>query len=153
MSGGSQTRPYLAWLNSAAAQAEQVGTQANAAATAFEAAYAATVPPSVVAASGNLRADQAATNIFGQNTPAIAAADAEYAGMWAQDAEAMNGYATASNTAAQIAPFTSPLTNTTPGAAERHSRTVTQAANSPEVNSVRMYSGPGSGSMLAAVAA
>src|ERR1700754_2150761 len=32
--------PYLTWLNTTAAQAEQTGAQANAAASAFEAAYA-----------------------------------------------------------------------------------------------------------------
>ncbi|WP_272896314.1 PPE family protein, partial [Mycobacterium montefiorense] len=39
---------YLTWLNTTAGQAEQTGMQASAAATAFEAAYAMTVPPPVV---------------------------------------------------------------------------------------------------------
>jgi len=33
-----------------------------------------------------------ATNFFGQNAPAIAAAEAQYAEMWAQDVSAMGGY-------------------------------------------------------------
>lgn len=122
--------PYLAWLNTTAAQAEQSGSQAIAAATAFEAAYTATVPPPVVAANRNLLAELAASNIFGQNTPAIAAADTEYTEMWAQDAEAMNGYATASTAAARMAPFTSPQTNTIPDAAEGQTQTLSLRANS-----------------------
>jgi PPE-repeat protein len=123
--------PYLTWLNATAAQAEQTGMQANAAATAFEAAFAMTVPPPVVAANRILLANLVATNIFGQNTPAIAATEAEYAEMWAQDAGAMSGYATASNSAAQITPFTSPRTNTTPDAVAEQNEAVNQAAKTP----------------------
>ena len=42
-----------------------------------------------------------ATNVLGQNTPAIAATEAQYAEMWAQDAEAMYGYAASSAVATQ----------------------------------------------------
>jgi PPE-repeat protein len=125
----SAAAPYLTWLNTTAAQAEQTGMQANAAATAFEAAYAMTVPPPVVAANRALLANLVATNIFGQNTPAIAATEAQYAEMWAQDAGAMNGYATASDSAAQLAPFISPRTNTTPEGVAGQNAAVTQAAN------------------------
>ena len=40
---------YVTWMSSAAAQAEQTAGQAQAAAAAFEAAFAMTVPPAVVA--------------------------------------------------------------------------------------------------------
>ena len=132
--------PYLTWLNTTAAQAEQAGVQANAAASAFEAAFAMTVPPPVVAANRTLLANLVASNIFGQNTPAIAATDAEYAEMWAQDAAAMNGYSTASNSAAQITPFTSPRTNTTPDAAAGQNEAVNQAANSAAGNTQSLLS-------------
>jgi len=133
--------PYLTWLNTTAVQAEQTGTQANAAATAFEAAYAMTVPPPVITANRTLLANLVATNIFGQNTPAIAATDAQYAEMWAQDAGAMNGYATASNSAARMTPFTSPRTNTTPDAAQSQNQAVTQAANTAAGNTQSVLSG------------
>ncbi|WP_025737070.1 PPE family protein [Mycobacterium genavense] len=120
---------YLTWLNTTAAQAEQTGIQANAAATAFEAAFGMTVPPPVVAANRTLLANLVATNIFGQNTPAIAATEAHYMEMWAQDAGAMNGYAVASRSAAQMTPFTSPQTNTTPDAVAEQNDAVNQAAN------------------------
>lgn len=38
-------RPYVRWLTNTAAQAEEVASQARAAASAFETAFAATVPP------------------------------------------------------------------------------------------------------------
>ncbi|MBW0017037.1 MAG: PPE family protein, partial [Mycobacterium sp.] len=37
--------PYVEWLSATAVQAEQVGTQANAAAAAYESAFSMTVPP------------------------------------------------------------------------------------------------------------
>jgi PPE-repeat protein len=39
-----------------------------------------------------LLAELAATNFFGQNIPAIAATEAKYLEMWAQDVGAMFGY-------------------------------------------------------------
>jgi hypothetical protein len=41
--------PYVAWMTTTAAPAEQTGTQATAAAAAYEAAFAMTVPPPVIA--------------------------------------------------------------------------------------------------------
>ena len=108
---------YVAWLNTAAAQAELTGTQAAAAAAAHEAAFAATVPPTVVAANRARLTMLIATNLLGQNTPAIAATEAEYAEMWAQDAAAMYGYAAASAAATELTPFDPPVTTTNPVAA------------------------------------
>ncbi len=45
-----------------------------------------------------------ATNLFGQNTPAIAATEAAYAEMWAQDAAAMYTYAGSASSAASLTP-------------------------------------------------
>jgi hypothetical protein len=64
--------PYLDWMTTAAAQADQTATQAKAAAAAYEAAFAMTVPPPVIAANRTLLMTLIATNIFGQNTAAIA---------------------------------------------------------------------------------
>ena len=132
--------PYLDWLSTTAAQAEQTATQANAAATAFEAAYAMTVPPPVVAANRSLLSALVATNIFGQNTPKIAATEAEYTEMWAQDAAAMNGYATSSDAATQMTPFRSPQSNTTPDAVEEQTQAVSQAAKTPAGNAQSLLS-------------
>ena len=106
--------PYAGWLNVTAAQAEQTAVQARAAAAAYETAFAATVPPPVIAANRAALASLVATNTIGQNMPAIAATEAQYADMWAQDAAAMYGYAGQSAAAAQVTPFTSPPQTTDP---------------------------------------
>jgi len=100
--------PYAAWLKATAVGAEETALKATAAAGAYEAAYAATVPPPVIAANRALLASLVATNFLGQNAPAIAATEAQYGEMWAQDAAAMYGYAGSSATASQLAPFNAP---------------------------------------------
>jgi PPE-repeat protein len=104
--------PYTAWLSSTAAQAEQTASQAQAAAGAYEAAFAASIPPPVIAANRATLALLVATNLLGQNTPAIAANEATYAEFWAQDAVAMYGYAGASTTATQLTSFSAPPATT-----------------------------------------
>ncbi|MGC2799330.1 MAG: PPE family protein, partial [Mycobacterium sp.] len=109
--------PYLEWMTTAAAQAEQTATQAKAAAAAYESAFAMTVPPPVVAANRSLLTTLIATNLVGQNTMAIAATEADYAEMWAQDAAAMYGYAGSSASASTLTPFTEPPQTTNPAGA------------------------------------
>jgi PPE-repeat protein len=119
--------PYVSWMSATAAQAEQAAGQAKSAASAYETAFAATVPPSVIAANRTLLASLVSTNILGQNTPAIATTEAHYAEMWAQDATAMYGYAGTSATASTLTPFTqAPATTTTTGVAAQ-AGTVAQA--------------------------
>ncbi len=74
---------------------------------ALENAHSATVPPAVVAANRAELAAIVSSNILGQNTPAIAATEAQYVEMWAQDAAAMYRYAGASAAATQLTPFQS----------------------------------------------
>jgi PPE-repeat protein len=109
--------PFAQWLSTTAAQAEQAAAQARAAAAAFEAAFAMTVPPPVIAANRSLLMSLVATNFLGQNTPAIAATEAHYAEMWAQDAAAMYGYAGDSAAASTLPPFNTPPQVSNPGAA------------------------------------
>lgn len=120
----------VAWMTSTAAQAERVASQANAAAAAFETAFAMTVPPPVIAANRSLLALLVATNILGQNTPAITATEAQYMEMWAQDVSAMYGYASASAAATTLAPFTPPASSTDPAGLASQAAAVTQAAGS-----------------------
>ncbi|TVS85329.1 PPE family protein [Mycobacterium helveticum] len=119
--------PYVAWASATAAQAEQTAGRARAAAAAYEAAFAATVPPGVVAANRIQLAVLVATNFFGQNAPAIAATEAQYAEMWAQDAATMYGYAASSSTATALTPFSQPPQTTTPAGAGEQAAAVTQA--------------------------
>ena len=121
--------PYTAWMNATAAQADETAAQAKAAAAAYEAAFVATVPPAVVAANRAQLASLVATNFLGQNTPAIAATEAQYAEMWAQDTAAMYGYAGSSAAATQLTPFTGPAQNTTAGGVAGQSAAVAQATS------------------------
>ena len=120
--------PYAAWMSTTAAQAEQAAGQAMAAASAYEAAFAMTVPPPVIAANRSETMALIATNILGQNTPAIAADEAQYAEMWAQDSAAMEGYAAASAAASKLLPFISPPQTTNPAGLAGQAATVAKAA-------------------------
>ncbi|MFZ0713876.1 PPE family protein, SVP subgroup [Mycobacterium sp.] len=125
---------YAEWLSSTAAQAEQTSAQAAAAAAAYDTAFASTVPPPVIAANRSLLMTLLATNFFGQNTPAIAATEAQYAEMWAQDAVAMYVYAGLSASATALTPFASPNQNTDPAGTASQSAAVSQAAGSSAGN-------------------
>ncbi len=119
--------PYVAWVNTTAGQAEQAATQATAAAGAYESARTASVPPPVIAANRAQLASLVATNILGQNTPAIAATEAHYGAMWAQDAAVMYGYAGSSAAATTVTPFTTPPQNTNPNGMAGQAANVAQA--------------------------
>nr|BBX76827.1 hypothetical protein MFLOJ_06140 [Mycobacterium florentinum] len=117
-------------MTSTAAQAEQTADQLESAVAAYEAAFAATVPPPEIEVNRALLASLVATNVVGQNTPAIAATEAQYSEMWAQDAAAMYGYAGASATATRLSPFNSPPQTTDPAGTAKQAASVDQAAAS-----------------------
>ncbi|WP_066912474.1 PPE family protein [Mycobacterium interjectum] len=123
--------PYLTWMQGTAAQAAETATQATAAATAYEAAFAAHVPPVEIAANRTQLASLVATNVFGQNTPAIAATETQYAEMWAQDAVAMNSYAGSSSAATEVTPFTAAPQITNSGGIATQTAAVAAAAATP----------------------
>ncbi|CLX35887.1 PPE family protein [Mycobacterium tuberculosis] len=100
--------PYAGWLGSVAAAAEAVAGQARVVVGVFEAALAATVDPALVAANRARLVALAVSNLLGQNTPAIAAAEAEYELMWAADVAAMAGYHSGASAAAAALPAFSP---------------------------------------------
>jgi PPE-repeat protein len=119
--------PYITWMSTTGAQAEQTAAQTSAAASAYEAAYAMTVPPLEVAANRTQLAMLVATNVIGQNTPAIAANEAMYGEMWAQDAAAMYGYAGSSAAASSVKAFSQPPETSNPAAQATQGSAVTQA--------------------------
>jgi PPE-repeat protein len=120
---------YVTWISAAGAQAEQAAMQAKLAAGAYETAFAATVPPPVIAANRALLAALIATNLLGQNTPAIAATEARYMEMWAQDAAAMYAYAGSSSAASQLTPFTEPPQTTNTSWTAQPSAAISQAGS------------------------
>ncbi|BBX43766.1 PPE family protein [Mycobacterium simiae] len=123
--------PYLTWLSGMAADTEQTAIQARSAAAAFETAFMMTVPPPVIAANRMQLAILISTNFFGQNTPAIAATEAHYVAMWAQDAAAMYSYAAASAIDTQLPPITSSPQTTNPEGTTNQALATSKAAAEP----------------------
>src|SRR6202022_2844361 len=60
----SAAAPYIAWMQGSSIQAAQTSAQARLAAAAYEGAFDATVPPSVIAANRALLAALIATNFL-----------------------------------------------------------------------------------------
>jgi PPE-repeat protein len=125
---------YVAWLNATAAQAEETAAQAKTAAAAYQTAFTSTVPPQMVAVNRSLLTTLVATNLFGRNTQKIAANEAQYAEMWAQDAAAMYGYAASSASATSLTAFTPPQQNTNPGASAGQAAAASQATGTAAGN-------------------
>jgi PPE-repeat protein len=123
--------PYLTWMQSTAAQAAETASQATAAASAYEAAFTAHVPPEEIAANRSQLASLVSTNIMGQNNAAIAATDALYGEMWAQDALAMDTYAGSSTAATKLTPFTSAPQVTNAGGLPGQAAAATTSTGSP----------------------
>ncbi|OCB13082.1 PPE family protein [Mycobacterium intracellulare] len=121
--------PYVAWLATAGAQAEQAASQARAAAAAYEAAFGATVPPALVTANRTLLAQLVASNLLGQNTAMIGATEGAYEQMWAQDAAAMYGYAASSSGATTLTQFHEPPRTTNADGQPAQAGAVAQATN------------------------
>jgi PPE-repeat protein len=122
-------QPYITWLNTTSAQLQVAATQAIASAAAYEAAFAACIPPPVILANRTALATLVATNILGQNTPAIAANEALYGEFWAQDAAAMYAYASSASVASStLTPLTPPAQTTNPAGPGQQAAAVSSAA-------------------------
>jgi PPE-repeat protein len=127
--------PYVSWLSTTAGQAEQTAGQARAAASAYETALAATVPPAEIAANRTQLLSLLQTNVFGQNNTAIAAAEAEYAEFWAQDVAAITGYAGSSQAATTgLGSFTEAPQTTNDSGQAAQAATTAQAAATTSTN-------------------
>lgn len=128
--------PYTGWMRATAGYAAHAASQASTAVGAYETAFAAAVPPPVIAENRVRLAALVTTNLLGQNTAAIAATEAAYAEMWAQDATTMYRYAGDSAAAATLNPLSEPPATTTAGgtagqaAASAHAA-ATAAASAP----------------------
>lgn len=121
--------PYVTWMQTTAAQAAETANQAIAAASAYETAFAAHVPPAEIAANRSQLASLVASNIIGQNNAAIAATEVEYGEMWAQDALAMDTYAGSSAAATKLTPFTPAPQVTNPGGLASQAAATARAAS------------------------
>lgn len=123
--------PYVAWMHSTAARAEQTSAQAKTAVAAYQSAFAMTVPPPLIEANRTQLMSLIASNFFGQNSPTIAATEADYDRMWAQDAAAMYGYAASSARASRLTPFNAPPRTTDPAGVAAQTAAAAHAAGSP----------------------
>jgi len=133
MAGAAQ--PYVSWMSTTAAQAEQAATQARMAAAAYEQAFTAMVPPPLIAANRAATAEALQVNVFGQYTPLIAQLEAQYGEMWAQDSSAMYAYAGQSAAAAQVTSFSSPAATVNPAGTAAQAAAVTSAAGTSSASS------------------
>lgn len=129
--------PYVSWLSTTAAQAEQTAGQAQAAASAYETALAAAVPPAEIAANRTQLLSLLQTNILGQNNASIAALEAEYAQFWAQDVAALTGYAGSSQAATTgLGSFTEAPQTTNDSGQTTQAATTAQAAATTSTSSL-----------------
>ena len=140
LSMAAAVAPYLIWMQATATQAAETAGQATAAASAYETAFASHVPPAEIAANRVQLAQLAATNIIGQNNAAIAATEAQYGEMWAQDALAMDTYAASSAAASKLTPYTEPPPTTNDAGTAAQSAAVAQAAASQAGSSAQTVS-------------
>lgn len=116
----SAVSPFIAWLSNSAEQAARTSTQAGAAASAYETAFMASVPPPLIAANRALVQELIATNMLGQNSAAISRLESLYAEYWAQDSGAMYTYANSSAAATQLTELSAPAEVADPmGAADQ----------------------------------
>jgi PPE-repeat protein len=83
------------WMTTAGAFAQKSAGTIGAGINAYGSAVAATIPVPTVVANRVRETTLQATNIIGQNSPAIAESNFEYGEFWAQNAGAMMGYLTA----------------------------------------------------------
>jgi len=140
MSMVAAVAPYLRWMRTAAVQCEEAATRATAAVTAYETAFAMTVPPPAILANRVRLATLIATNFLGQNTPAIAATEAKYSEMWAQDATAMYNYAASAASASAFKVFTSPPQTTNPSGLAAQAGAIARAASKVRTTTAQLIS-------------
>jgi PPE-repeat protein len=119
--------PYVEWMRTTAAAAEHAASQVMSAASAFETAHAAIVPPPVIAHNRVNRAKLLSTNVLGQNTAQIAALEAQYEVMWSVDSATMYNYAGRSANTSAVKPFTSAPDMTNPSGTGKQESAVTAA--------------------------
>ncbi len=127
--------PYVLWMHNTGAHAELIANRARSTAAAYEQAYAMTVPPPAIAANRALVQQLVATNVLGQNTASIAAAESQYGEMWAQDSAAMYGYAGHAAVATKIKHFKAPPQTTNSSGAATQAAAVSHAGASKTLTS------------------
>ena len=130
----SAAQPYLEWMTTTAAQAEEAAGQAQSAAAAYETVLASITPPPAIAVNRAELAQAMATNVLGQNNNVIAQLEAQYQEFWAINTAAMMNYANQSAAATKLTSFSQAPTVANPAAAA----TQTAAQSSTSAASVQL---------------
>ena len=97
--------PYVTWLSAMAGQAEETASQARACRGRLRDRVHDDGAPAGDRGQPGVVGDADRDQFPGQNTPAIAATEAQYMEMWAQDAGAMYGYSASSALDLNLAPL------------------------------------------------
>jgi PPE-repeat protein len=118
-------QPYLEWVTSTGAQAEEAAAQAQSAAAAYETVLGSITPPPYIALNRTELAQATATNVLGQNNNVIAQLEAQYQEFWATNTAALYNYANQSAAAAKLTSF-----GNAPAVANPAAATTQAAANS-----------------------
>lgn len=98
-------QPYLEWMTTTGAQAEEAAAQAQSAAAAYETVLGSITPPPYIALNRAELAQATATNVLGQNNNVIAQLEAQYQEFWATNTAAMFNYANQSAAATKVTAF------------------------------------------------
>jgi PPE-repeat protein len=124
-------QPYLEWMTTTGAQAEEAAAQAQSAAAAYETVLASITPPPMIALNRTELAQAMATNVLGQNNNVISQLEAQYQEFWATNTAAMFNYANQSAAAANVTAFKNAPTVANPAAAttQTAANTSTSAAS------------------------
>ena len=130
MAMAQSAAPYVTWLRTTSQQAEQTAVAAQSAAAAVNTVRATVVPTAAVVANRMRLLQLLATNVFGQNLPAIAETEAEYQAMWANNSAAMTRYQAASSQASTLPQLTSPTSTTNPAGLATNASAVPAATTS-----------------------
>jgi PPE-repeat protein len=130
--------PYITWLRTTAQQCQRLSSSAQVAAAAFTSTLAAVVHPSAVSANRIQLAHLLVTNAFGGNLAAIAATEAQYQEMWANNSAALYRYEATSAQALEVSQFTSPpsITAATGAATQASAVSATTSTAAPTTASI-----------------
>ncbi|OQZ89693.1 hypothetical protein BST11_16630 [Mycobacterium alsense] len=134
-------QPYMTWMTSTAAQAEEAAIQAQSAAAAYETVLASVTPPPLIAANRAELSQAMATNVLGQNNGVIAQLEAQYGEFWAQNAAALYSYAGQSAAATKVTPYQSAPTITNQAGTGTQTAAVAAAQAAPAASAQQSLQG------------
>ena len=132
-------QPYVEWMTTSAAQAEDAATQAQSAAAAYETVLAAVTPPPAIMLNRTELAQAMATNVLGQNNGVISQLEAQYQEFWANNTAALYNYANQSAQATNLTAFKNAPAVANPAAAGTQTAANTGTSASSVQSTLQSY--------------